>query len=283
MYLGREWQRVTNGFVSRTPMHYVHGLLSQERLEYAKGVDTPFIPAEPEDDDKPEPVDEYVRSRYRGVVGRLMWLVGDRPDLAYAVKELARAVAEPQKRDEQAMKRALKYISSTQSWCMWFVHKPEEKTDTIRVFVDASWASGRGRRSTSGGLITVAGFPMMWWSRTQPTIAQSSCEAELLAANTGATEARFLQSLMEELGVTANIIIETDSSSAEKVTRKRGVGRMRHLAIKELWLQDEVRSGRIEVKHVKGLVNPADLMTKALPRKRLWELCELVGLQPMEA
>jgi len=37
------------------------------------------------------------------------------------------------------------------------------------------------------------------------------------------------------------------------------------------------------VKHVKGLVNPADLMTKALPRKRLWELCEMVGLQPMEA
>ena len=124
---------------------------------------------------------------------------------------------------------------------------------------------------------------MIWWSRTQPTLAQSSCEAELVAANTGATEARFLQSLMEELGVTAKIVIETDSSSAEKVTRKRGVGRMRHLAIKELWLQDEVRSGRIEVKHVKGLVNPADLMTNALPRKRLWELCELVGLQPMEA
>ena len=190
MYLGREWQRVANGFVSRTPMHYVHGLLSQEKLEYAKGVDTPFIPAEPEDDDdKIELADKYVQSRYCGVVDRLMWLVGDRPDLAYVVKELARAVAEPQKRDEQAMKRALKYLSRTQSWCMWFLRKPEETTDTIRVFVNASWASGRGRRSTSGGLITVAGFPMMWWSRTQPTIAQGSCEAELVAANTGATEA----------------------------------------------------------------------------------------------
>ena len=83
--------------------------------------------------------------------------------------------------------------------------------------------------------------------------------------------------------MTAKIIIEMDSSSTEKVMRKRGVGRMRHRAIKELWLQDEVRNGRIEVKHVKGLVNPADLMPKALPRKRLWELCELVGLQPMEA
>ena len=83
--------------------------------------------------------------------------------------------------------------------------------------------------------------------------------------------------------MTAKIIIEMDSSSTEKVMRKRGVGRMRHRAIKELWLQDEVRNGRIEVKHVKGLVNPADLMTNALPRKRLWELCELVGLQPMAA
>ena len=39
---------------------------------------------------------------------------------------------------------------------------------------------------------------------------------------------------------------------------------MRHLEIRDLWLQKEVAEGRLEVHKVAGEENPADLMTKIL-------------------
>eukprot|EP00972_Heterocapsa_arctica_P057199 8440270-Heterocapsa_arctica.AAC.1 len=67
--------------------------------------------------------------------------------------------------------------------------------------VDASWASGVDRRSVSGGAIWLHGFLLQHWSRTQATIAQSTCEAELAALNTGAMEMKLVQTLCFEIGV----------------------------------------------------------------------------------
>eukprot|EP00972_Heterocapsa_arctica_P009137 1344966-Heterocapsa_arctica.AAC.1 len=66
----------------------------------------------------------------------------------------------------------------------------------VTACVDASWTSGAAdRRSTSGGVVAYDGFHLLHWSRTQPTIAQSRCEAELIAANTGACEGRLVQNV----------------------------------------------------------------------------------------
>eukprot|EP00972_Heterocapsa_arctica_P045124 6662661-Heterocapsa_arctica.AAC.1 len=60
------------------------------------------------------------------------------------------------------------------------------RADQITVMVDASWANSEDRKSTSGGVLRLQGFLLATWSRTQNVIAQSSCEAELLALNAGA-------------------------------------------------------------------------------------------------
>ena len=60
------------------------------------------------------------------------------------------------------------------------------------------------------------------------------------------------------------IKLGTDSSAAKSFVSRRGLGKMRHLEIRDLWLQAEVEQGRLEVHKVKGDQNPADLMTKVL-------------------
>ena len=51
---------------------------------------------------------------------------------------------------------------------------------------------------------------------------------------------------------------------------------MRHIEIRDLWLQKEVREGRVRVVKIPGEKNPADLMTKYLGvdviRQRLGEM-----------
>ena len=70
----------------------------------------------------------------------------------------------------------------------------------------------------------------------------------------------------------------TDSTAAIGVTSRQGVGKIRHLDTRTLWVQQAVRTGRLEVRKVKGTENPADLSTKHLPSaEKLKQLVELFG------
>ena len=48
--------------------------------------------------------------------------------------------------------------------------------------------------------------------------------------------------------------------------RRRGMGKIRHLDVTDLWCQSKVRSGAVSLVKVLGAENPADLMTKYVPR-----------------
>ena len=80
-------------------------------------------------------------------------------------------------------------------------------------------------------------------------------------------KAKGLLSLASELGFSAlsNVVkIGTDSSAAKSFVSRRGLGKMRHLEIRDLWLQQEVLNKKVVVSQVAGEENPADLMTKIL-------------------
>ena len=68
--------------------------------------------------------------------------------------------------------------------------------------------------------------------------------------------------MMEDLDVKLPVRAWTDSSAALAIASRSGLGKIRHLETHTLWLQEKVRTGAIEVKKVRGEVNPADLYTK---------------------
>jgi hypothetical protein len=115
------------------------------------------------------------------------------------------------------------------------------------------------------------------WSRTQPTVAMSSCEAELSAIWTGGQESTFVRHLCQDLGQTIAVTVCTDSSSSIDVSRKRGPGRMKHLELKLLWLQDAARSGDIVMSFVPTAENGADIFTKHVTRAVLHKLRGIIG------
>ena len=60
------------------------------------------------------------------------------------------------------------------------------------------------------------------------------------------------------------LVLGTDSSVAKSFVSRRGLGKMRHLEVRDLWLQEEVLKGCVKVEKIPGESNPADLMTKFL-------------------
>ena len=87
------------------------------------------------------------------------------------------------------------------------------------------------------------------WSATQPTAATSSGEAELIAMAEGASRGSCLRTMMVELGFGPKVQVvhmATDSSVAKSFVSTRGLGKMRHLDVKLLWLQEMCAEGYFE-------------------------------------
>ena len=103
------------------------------------------------------------------------------------------------------------------------------------------------------------------WSSTQSSPALSSCEAEYYAMVDGATRVLGLQAAAKELGIVVGDVevrVSTDSSAAKSYASRRGAGRVRHVEVKQLWLQQAVAEGRFKLLKVDGAQNPADTLTK---------------------
>ena len=105
------------------------------------------------------------------------------------------------------------------------------------------------------------------WSSTQKTVTLSSGEAELAGIVKGTAEALGLKSLAADLGLTVSIQVYADSAAAIGICRRSGIGRVRHLATGQLWVQERIRSGEVALLKVPGGENPADMLTKHVPRE----------------
>ena len=287
-YLGKLWQRTADGGMTvRVEQSYWEKLLSMCRMEHCRGVTTPAECGSVQVDEESPELTQQQAQQYRAAVGKIMWAASERPDLAYVAKESARHLQHPTEKDHQRLTCILKYVQKTKSMQLQLVTKTKEtetaqekKDDVIHVYVDANWASDEQRRSTSGGIVWYRGCVIHYWSRTQPVIALSTCEAELLAVSAGAVEGRHIQNVLAELSRKATIRIYSDSSSARAVVMRRGPGRLRHMEIRHLWLQDEMRAKRIEIRAVPTADNPADMMTKAPGITSLELQSARVGLLP---
>ena len=120
------------------------------------------------------------------------------------------------------------------------------------------------------------------WSTTQSTIALSSGEAELHGIAKGFSHALGLRSIAHDLGFDFQLRVHSDAAAAIGIARRRGLGRIRHLDVEDLWIQDQVKRKTVELVKVHGPENPADALTKHLDRATLERHMRRINLLPME-
>ena len=104
------------------------------------------------------------------------------------------------------------------------------------------------------------------WSTAQSVIALSTGEAELYGLNKCGASALGLQSLLEDLGVSLDIRLHTDATTVKAIATRRGLGEVRHIAVNELWLQEQVARKKVVINKLKNKFNVADILTKHLSK-----------------
>ena len=183
----------------------------------------------------------------------------------------------PTRRDLHRLKRLGRYLKGRPRLVQMFVW--QDLYDKYDMYVDSDWAGDRDtRKSTSAGAIYGGAHVNRTWSKDQDIIATSSAEAELHAASYGAMQLKGLQSISIDLGRELRGHIHIDASAAIGVMKRQGLGKLRHIQVRDLWLQQEIKEGRLHVHKVDTKANPADLGTKPLSKEEVERHVHAMGL-----
>ncbi len=82
---------------------------------------------------------------------------------------------------------------------------------------------------------------------------------------------------MRDINVNSNIIVYCDSSAARGISNRIGLGKMRHMSVQYLWIQEKVKNGDIEVFKINTFENPADVLTKPVTEGNMLKALAVMG------
>ena len=214
---------------------------------------------------------------YIALSARCNYLAQDRTDISFSSKELCRQLAIPNVNSFKALKRLVRYLAGLQR--LVYHYSFQSMPEAIDVYVDTDFAGCKEtRRSTSGGIVMLGGHNVKHWSKTQTTISLSSGESELHGIALGCSQALGIQSLCRDMGWHLPIRIWSDATAAIGIARRKGLGKIRHLDVTDLWIQDQIRGGNISLDKVLGTENPSDVLTKYVDRATMQKALKKVNL-----
>ena len=85
--------------------------------------------------------------------------------------------------------------------------------------------------------------------------------------------------LCKDVGMNMQGEILADSSAALGISNRTGMGKVRHLRIQALWVQEVRSTGRLSYKKVLGTLNPSDILTKHVPGDLLDAHLKTLGME----
>lgn len=162
-------------------------------------------------------------------------------------------------------------------------YKWQGREEEMEAFSDSDWGGCRKTgKSTSAGALMIGEHFIKAWSRTQNSVTLSSAEAELVAMVKVTAELIGALHMAKDWGEVLKGRVYADSSAALAISNRRGSGKLRHIAIGLLWIQEKENREDIDFKKIDGKLNPADLMTKYLLKEKLDEHSVRLGQRYQE-
>ena len=151
--------------------------------------------------------------QYRSLVMTIAYISGVHPAIKYHVGYLATKQACPSIDDWGKAVHLMKYLGYTKDDCMQ-VHA-FGKDRTINVYQDAAYDIYGDSKSQSGIAVFIAGAKCAMYatSNKQHCVTRSSCDAEVVAAETGIILGSYYKDVLEELGFRMNVVHHEDNQS----------------------------------------------------------------------
>ena len=265
---------------------YVVDILKTLKMVDCAGSPTPIIKTRTLEDENDPLTDEGEIWNYRHAVSVARYLRNYRPDLNFAVKELSHGLKSPTREDYNRLKRLARYLQHSDGVGVWFPEVPRahdfyNEKGYVNVFTDTDWAGDKvSRKSTSSAHIVAEGCLLYDTAKQQSIQAQSSGESETYGAASGVSPSILVTHMLVWMGfMIKQMRLFLDSKAAKAIISRIGVGGVRHLDVKVLWLQTLAKQRRLYVYKVPGDVNHSDLGTKVLAKDRFEMLMRMINIR----
>ncbi|GJR88461.1 retrovirus-related pol polyprotein from transposon TNT 1-94 [Tanacetum coccineum] len=190
---------------------YIKEILKKFGLEYSKSMKTPMS------SDTKLTKDEECKfidsTKYRGMIGSLLYLTASRPDIMFSVCLCARFQEDPKTSHLEAVKRIFQYIKGTTYIGLWY---PKGTGVETIVYADSDHARNYVDRKSTSSICTFIGCCLTsWFSKKQTALAISTTEAEYVSAKKACQQALWMkQALIDNDIRLDNVLIMCDNKGA---------------------------------------------------------------------
>ncbi|GJY62424.1 putative ribonuclease H-like domain-containing protein [Tanacetum coccineum] len=258
-FLGLQVKQQPDGiFISQDK--YVADILKKFDFCSIKTATTPIESNKPlvKDEDGVD-VDVHV---YRSMIGSLMYLTASRPDIMFAVCACARFQVTPKASHLNAVKRIFRYLKHQPKLGLWY---PRDSPFELEAFSDSDYGGASlDRKSTTGGCQFLGRRLISWQCKKQTIMANSTTEAEYVAAANCCGQVLWIQNQMMDYGFNfMNTKIHIDNESTICIVKNPVYhSRTKHIEIRHHFIRDCYEKRLIDVIKIHTDANVADLLTK---------------------
>nr|GEV32891.1 hypothetical protein [Tanacetum cinerariifolium] len=191
-------------------------------------------------------------TKYRSMIGALMYLTSSRPNIVHATCLCARYQAKPTEKHLKEVKRIFRYLDGTVNMGLWYT---KDSGFELNGFSDVDNAGCKDTfKSTFGGDQFLEEKLVRWFLKKQDCTALSTAEAKYVSLSACS------------IAISCNPIQHS---------------RTKHIAVRYHLIKERVEKGTIELCFVKTDYQLADLFTKALPVDQLNYLVRRLGMRSL--
>nr|GEY44295.1 hypothetical protein [Tanacetum cinerariifolium] len=220
-------------------------ILKKYGMESCDPVGTPLEIKDKLDlDQNGTPVDA---TKYRSMIGALMYLTSSRPNIVHATCLCARYQAKPTEKHLKQVKRIFHYLRGTVNTGLWYT---KDSSFELTEFSYADYAGCKDTfKSTSGGAQFLGEKLVSWSSKKQDYTELSTLEAEYVSLSACCTQVLLMRTQLTDYGFHFNKIpIYCDSKSAIAVScNPVQHSRTKYIVVRYHFIKEHVEKGTIEL------------------------------------
>jgi hypothetical protein len=232
------------------------------------------------DDAKGTPTDKQIHKAQK-MIGALLWYMRcGRNDIGLAVSTLASRIQTWGEDCDRQLSVLVGYIDKTKDETLCILVDSEDSLDDLEMqcYTDSDLHAPRSQSCVLCGVASSRAesrtfCPITWLSKAQQMCNTAVGASELVAAHLGVQECLPLVDIIfnKERGFSRSrkLILRVDNSTVERI-RVNGFSKTlaylsKAIMLRICMLKDLTTLGLIELKHIEGIKNPANIGTKVLP------------------
>nr|GEX81957.1 retrovirus-related Pol polyprotein from transposon TNT 1-94 [Tanacetum cinerariifolium] len=265
-----------NGYAQKEGIEFEESFAPVVRLE-AASVGTPMATKHLDADLSGTSIDQ---TKYRSMVGALMYLTASRPDIMHATCYCSRYQAKLTEKHLTAVKRIFRYLKDTIQMGLWY---PKDTGFELTAFLDSDHTGCLdSRKSTSSGIQFLGGDKLVSWSsKKQDCTSMSSAKAEYVSLSACCAQVLWMRTQLTDYGFHFDKLpMYCDSKVAIAIScNPVHHSRTKHIDVRYHFIKEKVEKGIVKLFFVGTEYQLADLFTKALPEERFKYLVRRLGMR----